>query len=72
MIETGILSISWNDDVGPISTALQQIVTIIHLKGWIQNYLIAQCVQNLIKLLLGLISFYCVKFAISTVDEFQL
>ena len=32
VIETGILSIAGNDDIGPISATLQQIVTIIHLQ----------------------------------------
>ena len=32
VIETGILSIAGNDDIGPISATLQQIVTIVHLQ----------------------------------------
>ena len=32
VIETGILSIAGIDDIGPISTTLQQIVTIVHLQ----------------------------------------
>ena len=32
VIETGILSIAGNDDIGPIPATLQQIVTVVHLK----------------------------------------